>query len=1176
VAEVDRTKFSQRHHSFMIFVDGVEIPWLYLQIRCQLEAPTTVEVHVEPDDLIERIRPKSYIHIFMSDPYNEDEPANGRPEQEYERNSKFDKHRYYMCFEGQIQGITESESAESRSMVLSCSDLFSVINNTSLDLVQLDNGIHIPMVNGSTFYGSYVDGNTGDDSFLKYVIYAAMGFATTDPASDQATRDDQLLKAADQQYPVLRDGRQGRDKYFYFDAVRLAMKYFIQFNASYRLQTMRSRLFDKMFGITDQTFTRFMERRVAQTLINNGFTNVPYNNLGQLMAYMLGLGLHSYTSMLFPVPNSRSTEGAWNQYLFLPNLYYAIPPSCNWIFPDHIQSLNASRFFLQEPTRIGVNDTMVGGVGLMHLAPQNLTELLTGGTPAVSSKNQSVPSPEMLFAANPVSARPSVTPRGERELDGQPFRLTGGAENPISNPNLLRMLSASEVEKGIVFRISNISVEYFAGVHGTTDASLANAGFSDKKEIQKKLDDNIKEQVREESDYIRYNRTITNYRLSLERLSRDVSLAGPFNPWAVVGFPTIICRADRSYRGLLTGLVHTVGASGEAQTVYSTAYTTLFRPKFGEFSAGLREVKKLSTDSSKAEEELNSLVTSIRSSDSKLTATDPKSLQTELKQSADALSLVEDALGQFDTDIKNWEKRESLVPLVTALTKLEANLPADAKTTIGDLIPETKTAIEALQKAVTSTQPKIKTFRANVIPTDTPEMADWVAEHTGEPRDSKQPVSRDFPLNMKGHLALVDFLFDYKPQPGFAHLFTTADIRTAPGFASPPLGNRRELDQHTFAREFKDTSLDLSYTRDRNFGVVSNVAYFIPGGDDAIDGVRNTFTSALDEVDSAIAGFGRLVDPFNNFETRGFVTINISPSETFEVDGQLFEGSQTRWTITKLQELIQGMLTRVVLAVSAIPAPENRAEVFDRVRQQLRQLEDALSAVESRKAEVQNATADLLQQGDSLVESAPIMPFANPKLMNPAEVEKEYSPVLGNYAEFPGLSPQGSTVDFQTAEDLDGRLLQGLAGENFFKLATKIFNFDSKQARQTLYDNWVRSGDVQREINKFARRKDALTLKEFLKRTDLTLYEETARSGPFTRTYYRMASAPGADSSYFDCLLENPKVVSGTTAADIDIRQMRNTVYREKDYRFLYEKARQEIILRYSRLHFVPRALRGK
>lgn len=1177
MAEVNRTKFSYRHHSFMVFIDGVEVPWLFIQIKTTFGSPTVVEVYVEPDDLIESIRPKSYIHIFMSDPYNEDAPKEGRPDKEYDRNSKFDKDRYYLCFEGEVQGITESESAESRSMVIACSDLFGIINNTSLDLVQLNNGIHVPLINGSTFYGSFT-APPGDSSVLNFVLYAAMGFSSPDPASPDSvtsTLESQVAKTEDQQFPLLRDGRQGSDQFFYFDAVRLAMKYFMQFNASYRLQAMRTRMFDKMFGIADQTFQRFMERRVAQTLIQEGFENVPYTSLGELMMYALGVGLHNYTSMLFPVPNQKQTEGAWNQYLFMPNMYYAIPPSCNWIFPEHVQSLNASRFFMQEPTRIGVRDPMVGQFGLMHVAPMGLSDLLTGGSPPTAPADQTRLSPEIFMASNPSV---SVRPRGERELDGITFKLSDDAENKVSNPNLLRLLSSIEIEKGVVFRISDISVEYFAGIHGATDVIDGDSAFRQKEPVGDKLDNEIRSMVRDQSDYIKYAQTITEYRLSLEQLNRDVSLAGPFNPWAVAGFPAMVCRQDRSYRGLLVGLNHTIGASGEAQTVYQLAYTTLFHPKLGgleNLNTDIRDVTNQTRKAKRAAETAQKKADAVKANlPEQIWETDPQGVATQAKKQIEDLGTISDAIRTLRADTKSWRKDADLVGFDRALQTFNSNLPERTRSRISKDMNEVMSLAGQLSSIVRDTRhlfvPAAET--ANPLPYSG-FLGGYDEIHATEMGTALNPSSSalKYTPRMDSYFQLVDHIFDFPSiAAGAPTGTTTAGVTTAPNYANPPVGSAEVLSASQYRSLYEGRNFTVLYNRS---GATTKTGAFkdlITGTLGSVDVIRSRVLAALGGARSIIAGSSR-------FEERGFVFVFIGRLKSVDSDGNVSEQeTQTRWSITKLEELLDGLVERAIRLASGADGASGLDALSSALQGQVDFLLKDQSSAEYEAWKSRKDLQSLTKSVESVVESAPIMPFANPKLLDPSAVEGEYEAVLGESDTLSSLVPQTLSKAFLQASDLDARLLQGVAAESFFRLASNIFNFDSTSERQTLYDNWQSSGDVPREVNKFTRRKDALTLREFLSRTDLTLYEETARFGPFTRTFYRMGASQGSLGSYFDKLLENNHKIIGETNADRDIQLIRESVHPESKDPLLYEEARQEIILRYAQRHFVPRALRGK
>jgi hypothetical protein len=72
-----------------------------------------------------------------------------------------------------------------------------------------------------------------------------------------------------------------------------------------------------------------------------------------------------------------------NQQIFRPDVWFSAPPCCNVIFPEHYNSLNYARSFLQEPTRLllKTNDEFFGEDELFdqfYFAPKGFT-LKTGG-----------------------------------------------------------------------------------------------------------------------------------------------------------------------------------------------------------------------------------------------------------------------------------------------------------------------------------------------------------------------------------------------------------------------------------------------------------------------------------------------------------------------------------------------------------------------------------------------------------------------------------------------------------------------------------------------------------------------------------------------------------------------------------------------------------------------------
>jgi len=75
---------------------------------------------------------------------------------------------------------------------------------------------------------------------------------------------------------------------------------------------------------------------------------------------------------------SKAIPAALNQQIFRPDVWFSAPPRCNVIFPEQYSSLNYSRNFMQEPTRLllKTNDEFFGEDELFdnfYFAPKSIT-----------------------------------------------------------------------------------------------------------------------------------------------------------------------------------------------------------------------------------------------------------------------------------------------------------------------------------------------------------------------------------------------------------------------------------------------------------------------------------------------------------------------------------------------------------------------------------------------------------------------------------------------------------------------------------------------------------------------------------------------------------------------------------------------------------------------------------
>jgi len=1124
----NKTKYSMRHHDFIVFIDGVEIPWLTLQMTAAMGQPSTVDIYIEPDDLMERVRPKALVHVFMSDPFRKADDADPVPENEGDRPQKYYRKNYFLAFEGELQTITETWTDNSAALVLGCSDLTNIIHNTSLDLVQLTSGIRIPLINGSTFYGDFLS-LSGTNSAMNAVIYAAMGFDPEEVASQQGKTAEAKL-AASQAIPVLKDKiSTDPDEYYYHEAVRIALKYFTQFNASYRLQALRTRLFDKISGIPDQTFRRLMSARVAQTLITSGFQNVPNRSLGQLLNFMLNMGLHQPTSVFFPVKTG-GERNAWSQYLFLPNLYYAIPPSCNWLFKENLTTINSSRAFLREPTRLMVRDPMVGNLGLVHMAPRSLTSFLqsTGSGAPVPHTVDGVRSPLTFNAARTeedFTTDPNI--RGEAALDRAPFTLNPDSDESESNPNLLKYLTPLEVEKGILFRTSDMSIEYFAGKSTVRSAFGASVDADDDEERRQDLNAQVERAIQNDDSYIRYMQSLANYRLSLEQLNRDINANGPFNPWATPGFPAMICRPDRSYRGLLTKVTHTISSTGTAQTLYDFAVTTLFRPKTGTRNE-IADQRRLENQLDEAEVELNRAIEEFNESlDLEVDERDISDLEEIVRKSVeptDRTPYIEE-ISTF-RDWRGVEINRGLLMAWYAIRKARDDLRGEV-----NLNPPLERLRHIVNFDIDRSRDYFKLRSAPV-----PELQIVEGESTTVYRDV------DFTPFLDDKLEAGQIALNYSPEV----------------FIGP--AGEREIQRN-------NQRLELTYwSGDSKDGDPGSVSLLF--GEAVLDpsGLASDLKQFLQDIQ---ANYGRAV-------VRGeFTDLQVSGSDiTVETESG---GTQV---ISDLGGVVDFLLDD---ALARLQAGQQAARIANiRERKQARDtaqlnLRESLGLFE--EAVEQPPVPDFLNT--NLLDPLSVEKVYEPVLGS--------STALSQTFDYSGDSPP--PLLRRSDGSLSAATLQ--ARDAIITLALRIYDFSEDinpsldQAEEEgdpfratpLYSQWENEGDIPQRINEFARRSydDMVTLDDFLRINGLQLKTEAASFGPVQRSFFRMTNNTGRQS-YFDKLHDGNTGQEGSDSSNSaldginDVRQ----VYPPSLYKFLYEAGRQEFLLEYARRHFVPRGLSGK
>jgi len=518
----------------MVWIDGVEVPFNTISLQFGMDTPSRVSISVEPDEIIDLWRPKAWVHVWVRDPFLQTTPENRAVGTDDQRDKEYDLDTYELFWEGEVVAIQDQETQDSRQTVIEAHDLYNIAMNTDISLVDVGAGLQVAYINGSSFFGSVF----GDAAQTQNLIVAAMlKFLTEDTSAVKRKGIAEL-------------GIQ-------------VLKFLSQFNASFGFQAWRTDMFFKFTGIPDASMSNFVNLAMLRDIVGIMQAIQPSSNVLGYMQQMISRFYHHFTSIPFPSPrqDGQSRSQVWNSMLVLPNLYYALPPLCNWLFPENYTSRTVQRDHMNEPTRLGLASQMttVAGFRTLQLAPEGLAEFLNQQSGAGVTPEQT------SFSAINASGG---TPVGADKLG---FEERGFFDSipRETRKNLLKFLTPEELEKGILYTESQNAYQELLGL------ARLNAGAADQPAAVSQL----RQAIETRQPYTVFIRLLAQFELHFRQISRALSVEGLFNPWPVVGFPVMVCREGRSYMGLLTGLQHTVSYSGDASTSYQIDYARLFRPE---------------------------------------------------------------------------------------------------------------------------------------------------------------------------------------------------------------------------------------------------------------------------------------------------------------------------------------------------------------------------------------------------------------------------------------------------------------------------------------------------------------------------------------------------------------------------------------------------------------------
>ena len=515
-------RLDARYVSWKILLDGVEVPWVSFTVGVGVDTAGSANIVLEPDPMLYELRPTTMVHIFMYDNFEESDDEDDK---------------YKLFWEGEAGGFGYSKTAQSRAYILNAEGVFSIFGKSKLYGHGFGSVTNTPIITGSTFY----QGDTTQGQMFNLALFGK--------AFGEKGKPTDFTEAIS-----------------YAERMLGLVAFISSYNALLRLQAVRSRIFCKMASISDRSLGRLIPKTYiypwSEQLVNSKLPEDAsvLDLLGSFNKWIF----HHFVSVMGPAmprvdrtaikpvyfPNRTPDDNLYsfartflrNDFLLTPELYYAVPPSCNYIFPEFAQTIDLSRQFNAEATRAIVTDTHIQG-NLQVVAPGSL----------------------LRFSKAP------VPPAEFWNLNRNGLLNTGSAESPYHSKsgsqvyNLLGSVTDAEIEKGIVASFDFPPFEYFSGVSNVFDL--------DDKATQDRISENLKDMNKmsldvykgasRQSTYAFMLQALADYQFNLAKFRRSVTIELTGHRWIVPGFPCVIFDTLRSYIGYVRSYSLSVTQNGQ-------------------------------------------------------------------------------------------------------------------------------------------------------------------------------------------------------------------------------------------------------------------------------------------------------------------------------------------------------------------------------------------------------------------------------------------------------------------------------------------------------------------------------------------------------------------------------------------------------------------------------------
>ena len=493
-----------------VFADGVEIPHQGLSCSYAVDMPSMLQVFLEPDPAFQRFRPDTLIHVFHRDPFPDDPTLS-------------DEELYQLVYEGVVTGLQFQKTPTARFVTLEATGLIGYLAKSKAFMMGVGLLPWSTILTGSTLINFDVTpGLTSTD---------ILSFSTMSDQLTDSKMTGTFVENRDQSAPSM--------------ASRLTrlIHELCSYNAVLRQQVARSRLLDKIAGVSDEMLDGLFGLSTLSKMMGQ-----PQSSLGEdstaydIVRHMMSYSFYHITDIPRPHrPAEQPGEGERhrrlnvdspripkqhyrNDTVILPETYYTLPPPCNIVLPDTLMELSVQRDFSSERTRHIIIDPFAG----YAVAAPKLVQDANGSSPSA-------------FLGIPTKQTADSSPYGTVEQ------------------NLLFPFTDRELEKGIVPTLSTSNFEAFAATafvnRSVADTlpgkqSAINAGLSDGRNLE----------------MTEVMTSMANFQLTLLKFKRRGTATLVGHHFLVPGFPALVCDKDMPYLGNVQQLTLAVTPEGQEST----------------------------------------------------------------------------------------------------------------------------------------------------------------------------------------------------------------------------------------------------------------------------------------------------------------------------------------------------------------------------------------------------------------------------------------------------------------------------------------------------------------------------------------------------------------------------------------------------------------------------------